>query len=645
MSAFRIPGKNRKWQGIFPGQYSGNVWATRNIDLERATGRIALGGRGVVVKDSSDSGFTNLTTITKFLQSNAADNHATNSRWYALCSNSTTGGRIFRTATAATPPAISGTYEEDTTSGVPTDALDMETHESVNGEQRLIVSRANAANAAMELAILNKAGGENAWDVDWGSTVAFAGLTLPTQTAPRYHPLARLQRLLAIGDGGFVHTIDKNDVATVSRLTLPYGYNIRGVYTSSDRFWIAATGSYGQQAAIFEWDGFSLTYNNQFDLVGQIPLTMFIDDNIPYVITEPGYFFKYAGGSFKHVHQFPIAEDGVLFGETDITQYGSAVNRNIVYILANNMGGVGYRSRKMRAGLWTYNTITDNLTQVTGFGSFKTAGTDSDFSQSPLNTVGGVKFDYAQSAIFAPFIVAGGSFISRYTESGTEAGVTELKYALFRNRTNYLAAERSASSLSTNRGQITTSFNNPDFVRGMFEGVWVKFKKFVDSNNRIIVKARVNDPAFIVTGDSSSTDSQVRQKNIIWQTTTTFTCTVQTGVAVGDEVEILTGNGAGCTFHISSFSATPDNSTSITVTVDEALPSLNAVNYRAALARFDNWVKCGTISTTTEGSAKVLAPQAMHGELIQVRLELRGYEVEIDDIIPVFSNETEVKML
>jgi len=625
MSSFRIPGANKVWAGMFPGNFTGNVWMTRNIDLDRSVGRAVLGDPMSVLVDETDTGFTNLGIVTKWLQTNAADNHATNSRWYALCSNGTTGGRLFRTATAATPPAITSTYEEDASVGVPTDCLDMETHESVNGEQRLLVTRQG------DIAILNKSGGANAWDNDWGSTVA--GLTL-TNTSGYYHPIARLQRLIAIGDGNLVHTIDKNDTVSASRLVLPYGYRVRGIYTSSDRFWIAATGYYGEPALITEWDGFSLAANNEYRLTGSIPLTGFVASNIPHFITELGVIFKYAGGSFEPIQQFPIVEERFLLAETDITQYGATVDRNLVHILANFSGNFASESIRSRSGLWVYNTQNRNLYHRASIGAYKTAGTNPDFGQSPAASVGGIRLSYEQNAVISPFIVAGGKFYSAYSSS--------TKGAIFRIRANYGGKAR-ASDIGINRGQLILSFADPDLIKGAFEGVWVKFKRFVDADNRIIAKARVVDPTGLNAADVTSTNNQVRQATGTWATTTTFTCVVPTGVEVGDEVEIMSGNGGGCTFHVSALSATPDGSASITVTVDESLPSLNSVGNRGMLARFDNWTKLGTISTTTEGSQKLLAPEVMHGELIQVKLECRGFEVEIDDVIPVYKPITEAK--
>ena len=167
----------------------------------------------------------------------------------------------------------------------------------------------------------------------------------------------------------------------------------------------------------------------------------------------------------------------------------------------------------------------------------------------------------------------------------------------------------------------------------MWEGLWVKFKRFVNSNNRIIVRWRVVDPL----RDADGNDESPLQAQGTWVSTTTFTCVVPTGVVVGHEVEILTGDNAGCCFNISILSATPDGSATITVTIDEAAPTSSTDTF---LARFDNFTSETAISSTTVGNQKVPFSAVAHGEFIQFKIELRGFSVEIDELIPLFENKT-----
>ncbi len=605
----RIP-QNKIWKSGGKGNYEGNIWQTRNVDLSTSPGRIGLADRMIIQNDDTDANLSGLLTVTKFIRTNA---DATD-RYWAVCGVGVTGGPLFKTA-SATPIA---TWAIDTlaTDTTPPNVLDFEVFESANGEQRLF------ATLPTDIAVLNSTAKANLWEVDWGSTIPTGAAALTTATL---HPIARLQRLLAIGNGTTLVTIDKNDVLTAARLTVPFGYSIRNIYASADRFWIGCTNLIGTNAKILEWDGFSLTYNNEYDVIGDIPLCGFIVANIPYFITNYGYIYRYFGGSFEPVQQFPLAEE--TLPTLDISTYGAVVNGSLVYILANDSSGTDLTaSRKFRSGVWVFDTKTLDLYHQRGIGASKTAGTDPDYGQSPPVAMGGLLFAFTSNS---NILMAGGRFYSAYP--GTQ------HYAIWRTIQNKLRYQ----SAGTSRGYFITTYIPFDEVEAAWEGIWVKFKRFVDSTNRIVVRARVVDPKLLASGDLGGTSSRiVVQVAGTWTTTTTFTAVVPTGVIVGDEVEVLTGNGAGCLAHITVLSATPDNSATITVTVDDAIASLNSAGSRGALFRFDNWVKLGTISSTTVGSQKLNMPSAQHGEFVQFKVELRGFETEVDEIIPILKTLT-----
>lgn len=603
--------RQHQWRAGFPGNYTGEILYTRNIDLSTSHGRVLLADRGLKFVDTADSNMSGLLVATKFIRSNA---DATD-RYWAVCGAGVTGGPLFKTSDATSP---AGTWAIDTlaTDTTPPNVLDFEVFETLNGEQQLL------ATLPTDVALLNAPAGANKWDVNWGTTVASGGTALTTATL---HPIARLQRLIAIGNGNVLVTIDKNSVFTPARITVPYGYSIRNIYASSDRFWIGCTNLMGTNAKIIEWDGFSLTYNNEYDVIGSIPLSGFIVGNIPYFITNYGYIYKYAGGAFGVDAQFPLAEE--LLPTLDVSTYGCSVNNTRALILANDASDSNATgSRKFRAGVWEYDTATKNLNHKIGISSADTTTptTTSDFGQSQLVSVGGIMFAFTTAA---NILVAGAKVYSAYSGTGL--------FGMFRTIVNRW---RNGSN-GLNRGYFVTTILPIQDVEALIEGLWVKFKRFVDTGNRIVVKARVVDPKVPITADQASTQMVV-QATGTWVTTTTFTSVVPTGVVAGDEVEVLNGNGATCLFHISTLSATPDTSATITVTVDEALPTLNASGKRGALFRFDNWTKIGTISSTTVGNQKLPIPSSLQGEFLQLKVELRGYEVEIDEIIPVHKSLT-----
>lgn len=608
-----MPKIGKNWRGMYPGSYAGNLWAAHNIDLERKFGRLMLSNK--MRTFSTGNG-----VVLKFLRTNAD----TTDRWWGL-----TSGDMLRNSTNR---INAGTWATDALSNSPNDPRDMIVHEAANGEDRLVVSRAT------DIAILNLSGAANIWTASWWDTT----LAQTALTSDAFHPLARLQRLLAVGDKvsdvPVIHTIDKDDVVSASRLLFPIGYRVRLAMASSNRFWFGLENERGGTARIIEWDGSSLTYNNEYDLQGQgtTPLTGFIVDDIPYYITERGYISRYTGGGFKIVGNFLLDEEREAFttgigSEGNISSYGAFPDSHLVYILASPpirfSTGVTRGARRLRSGIYIFNTRNGNLYHHMGLGEHSSAGTDVNYSDSPLDEVGAVYKSQPNANTDYPLVVASASVYTGGAsfDSSTQNGIYE--------EINNWAT---SSNAGRNRGWFITPYIPIEDIEVAWDALWLKFRRFVDSGNRIIVKWRVVDPL----RDTDAGDDSPVQAGGTWVSTTTFTCVVPTGVVVGDEVEVMTGDNAGCLFNISTLSATPDGSTTITVTIDEVAPTSST---DTSLFRFDNFKTETAISSTSIGNKKVPFTSITNGEFIQIKIELRGFSVELDELEPVAKVITQSK--
>ena len=259
-----------------------------------------------------------------------------------------------------------------------------------------------------------------------------------------------------------------------------------------------------------------------------------------------------------------------------------------------------------------------------GIGEHATAGTDVNYACSPVTTPGAV---IRQITANQPQLVASAS-VPVGGAAWNTTSVTGIYQEIFSNV--------QTSNGGRNRGYFITPYLSSDEVMDMWEGLWAKFKKFVNSNNRIIVKSRVAEPL----KDTDASDESPLQAQATWASTTTFTCIVPTGVAVGDEVEVMTGDNGGCCFDISTLSATPDGSATITVTISEAAPTSSTDKF---IARFDNWDSETAISSTTVGNQWLPFTSPKHGEQIQIKVELRGNSVAIDSLIPKTKELTKVR--
>ena len=73
-------------------------------------------------------------------------------------------------------------------------------------------------------------------------------------------------RIVLVGDANLIHTISRpsdtqNDTVSYGRLTLPFDYISRHIFTTTNRSWILCYGRFGKEGVVVEWDGFSQTYN------------------------------------------------------------------------------------------------------------------------------------------------------------------------------------------------------------------------------------------------------------------------------------------------------------------------------------------------------------------------------------------------
>jgi len=636
MPSLKIP-TNKQWSGIHRGKYTGSLWQTQNIDLETSPGRIRLSNK--MRRFDTDG------VIQKWVLTDAD----TTLRWYAITDNGSTGNLINTSNHNAT-----GAYTDDSSSNSPTDPQDMIIHEGANGEDRLVVTRLT------DIAILNRTGAANVWTADWWSN---AGTLNQTNLESGYHALGRLERLLAVSDvvtltaqkRAVLHTIDGSDVVSNTKITFPAGYSVRQIITTSDRFWISLTEDRFNvlqntkgRALICEWDGTSSSYNFEYLLEGVSPLTGWVTNDIPYYITEIGYIYKFSGGGFQKVQEFPLEEDKQRFDprfgngmsvsqETGIQPYGSWVDKERVYI---NIGApmrtavlgtdVTQGSRRMRSGIWVYNTETNNLYHHMGLGQHNTSGTDIDYAGSPFSLPGAVM--KSEEGTLRPVLLASARV---FTGGATwlTTGQDSIYFEEF--------SESQASNEGRNRGYFITTYIPINEIEAMWQALWVKFRRFVNTtDNQIVVKWRTVDPL----KDADASDESPLQVQGTWVNTTSFTAVVPTGVGVGDEAEILVGDNGGCLFNISALSATPDGMATITVTTSETAPTSST---DTMLVRFDNFRTEPAITSATVGNQRVpftISTTANsgnnHGEFIQLKLYLIGNSIEIDELIPLYKNQT-----
>ncbi len=589
-----------------------DVRYTFNMDFERKEGRASLSDQARIITAAGDT----LGNPIAFIRTNADGTD----RFWALGTSD-----MFRTA--GTNP--SAAYVSDSLANSPNDGLDMLVHENGtdsdgNGFDRLIVSR-DIGN----LALLSGDTSTATWNATWWTDSDLLNqAALGNGTGEL--PLARLERLRAIGDGRLIHTIDQNDVVVNAALTLDFGLRVRCIYNSKKRFWIGARHTRRGNAQIIEWDGFSEKANGIYELKGSTPMCGWIYKDTPYFINEYGEILGFNGRTFETIKIFPMHEKKDTFTISDtmlpsssaivIQPHGVSVDGDLVYILlrrpTTEMSG-------MRDGLWIFNHKTNNLYHHVALGDIDANG--EDFGQGLINRVGGIFDTKNTSGVMGRTrLLMGGRVFD--TDS---VGVN----AIFR-------AIQTIDSDSLGRGYFVTGRFPASQITEVWQQLWIKFRRFYLGDNRIVIKYRTIQE-FVTTQDGP------QEATITWVSTNTFTSIVPTGVVAGDEVEVLRGDNAGCLFHITSFSATPDGSSSITVTLDsdDVTPFSSTATARV---RYDNWRRLrindsDMISDTSAVARRFELPgtpsdttsttQINASTWVEFKVELRGARNEVEELI------------
>jgi hypothetical protein len=192
------------------------------------------------------------------------------------------------------------------------------------------------------------------------------------------------------------------------------------------------------------------------------------------------------------------------------------------------------------------------------------------------------------------------------------------------------STDRSLITVSTtqknqeNRGYYTTPLMESEEIDNGFNPLVIKWKKLQNPEDKIIVKYRTRE---------TSLPNYVTNNTVAFTLTssTTFTTTDDLSlVSVGDEVEIISGAGAGYLAHVVS---AVNNSGTWTVTIDETIK--NSVNNDRGYAIFQNWKKLSTI--TVDSPDNNIGHRAIRiddkSKWLQLKIELRGQEVVVEQLI------------
>lgn len=188
-----------------------------------------------------------------------------------------------------------------------------------------------------------------------------------------------------------------------------------------------------------------------------------------------------------------------------------------------------------------------------------------------------------------------------------------------------IAIIASVATDQENRGYVVTPKLEAREIEEIWNDLYIKHLKLLKPEDKIVVKYRTADselePYETYNGTVTYTST--------WSDSNTFTSTRDlSALSVGDEIEFYSGKGCGITAHITSIS---ESSGTYTVNIDENVPDVTNGDF----LRFytNNWIKLGTITNDEFDNYKKMLPLNKKSDWIQLKIELRGSDTKISDII------------
>ena len=612
MPAIRIPRVTGNWTGRYQGDFFGDIKRSFNVDLERNPGKIQLSQRHNMVfnSDSTAPGDSNFRRVEAFARVNFASDSGT--RYYALTSDSeladqsrlpiyrsgdSNGDTGWATDTVGNIFGTTRSYQDMVNFPNPTDT----------NPDRLFISM-NDSFVVVHTGVSDTLG----WRVD--TAVIPPGFAL-TDSGQFFHPLDVFEGTLLVGAKNKMSTFDNVDSGFINnRMVIPAQYYMHHLFHTPGSEWILSANE-ALEGLISEWDGYSLLPLRNYN-ISSVPISGVDYYGVPVVILADGRILSGGSGGFSPIRDpigrelsLPIENENgnSLLGQRSfpldpskfaIARRGMIVDGEVIKFNLGQSDTELFGGYEQNSGIWVlnpkqgllYNSSSlahdDNL----GHGRVRKSGA---MIRDPF---GGIK-------------LASGTFHSNFD-------------------TSYIASIntfRAIDDSSIQIGFFEIQWANTPQADASWQSVWVKHRKFADTNVKILAKARIEEGPFFL-------DSDVDLPNIAqvdFDDDTAFQVLLSTtadSLIVGDEIEVLAGPNAGKLAHITAISGA--HGTNQTFTIDETFDSSASLS----AATFRRWVKLtlpNGDSAITHGDSEVvhqfIIPGSMsHAPKITVKLEMRG---------------------
>ena len=544
-----IPDKDGKLSQPNRGELQGNIFASWNLDLTSNSGKIRISPQTVVRNDSDT--IPTLVYPTKVVRSLA---RAGVDNLWLLCDK-----QILR---VATPTSTALNFVVDDSTSSPTSILGYKISDMIDWQGYLYVSGSTD---------IVRLPGTTTWASYYN---ALAGN--PTLTASIPHPLCNgFNNLFLCGDGTGVISIDQTGAFNQSRVTLKSEFEVLWIISSSTEYWIGARNKRGGQGEVFMWDGQSQNFNGNYKIGSEIPLAGIIKDNVCYIINNLGQLMGFNGSGFSEVARLPIAnyinkrwQDGTAGNDIfSVNINGMALINNNIHILLNanlNASNCGYINiEEMKSGIWEY---TPEHGLVHKYSITKDNASSKIDYGSPITKFTGMLYPYPRE--YGTFI-AGATL---YKQDGATAGGGTLDVLVSQDVNDTVAK----------CGYFITPQIQTQELQENWQRINFNIKELLNSTDKISVKYRIGYKNYANAEGTSGACTWVDSTHL---TTTVFTV-ANSNIAVGDEIEILSGEGSGLSANITAITGT----TTLTLTIDQSVTDASG----ECTIRLSNWKNIGT---------------------------------------------------
>lgn len=540
------------------GEKFGDIYASRNIDLENKWGKVISSSPVLAETLSTDDTTRPQSTPFAFTKNRGSISSLTLDRFWTIASDSSGDTRLFHTSNTGSAFVL------DAGSPVMGDTQDSD-----------IISFNNKVYVASGGSLYSRSS-VSTWT------------TVSTAIGNNNHILSVYADRLYISGDQEVKSIDT--AGTLASPTATYALDIdtagnQKLYISTMRssqngLWIGTVNSDGGRAKVFFWNGVdanTVEASYKIDAAGVVAMT--IKNEVPYILGSNGVLFRFNGSFFKEVDRFAFGNlftrFGNIFSRHDrfVHPNGMIVVRDEILIALNNRTGEDDVQgdpvpKRVPSGVWAWSEET-GLYHKHSLSMQQDSDTITDYGQVELDEIGGL-FPLYESDITDDNFDQSDFFVGYSFKSDNST----TKYAVgVNNKRNLTSGVRTFDQASL----IITPFFTAEQVLENWQHFYTRMEA-----DKVLISYRTKEYEAV-------------EANITWVNTTSFTTTSSDFATIKTnfdndiqyEYEGLQGDGAGQIAYITDIT---EAGGTYTVTLDQ---TITGATTNTARARFDRWIKIG----------------------------------------------------